>query len=331
MDDTAGSQQNGEELSLPDPYRPPVPVDAESFAAPQPSKPRFWTAIAVPAVSFFIFIIASGFMLVVGMRVVIGRFEPWMLQDAETIGIVSKSLLGLVCIIVVPQIALVAPSILAAVVSRVETAKRLSFVRGHWPIWAWIAAAVATPLIGFVTSICLSFLVQESENLKNFSEIFRSHGHGLSFLMLALIVGVTPAVCEEILFRGYVQTRLKRSWGPMMAIFFSSLLFAIGHMDPIHALGVFPLGVFLGFVCWRSGSIYPAILGHFVNNVVSVVMVVLAPEDKDTLAIPAAITVLLVLGLGIIGMAAVAYSSVRYPPQSPLLNAGDNPITNVTG
>jgi len=62
----------------------------------------------------------------------------------------------------------------------------------------------------------------------------------------------------------------------------------------------------------------PAMLGHFVNNVVSVVAVVLAPEaEPNSLALPAVAFTVAILAAGILGMAAVSVASVLYgKPQS---------------
>ncbi len=148
--------------------------------------------------------------------------------------------------------------------------------------------------------------VEESENLKMMSEIFRGHGRTGFMIPLSLMIGLTPAICEELLFRGYVQTRLTRTAGAAMGILLSSVLFAAFHMDFVHSVAVFPLGLFLGFVAWRSGSIFPAMLGHFLNNVTSVIAVILAPQgESDVLALPIAMVSLSVIGTGIIGFMGV--------------------------
>ena len=105
---------------------------------------------------------------------------------------------------------------------------------------------------------------------------------------LALMIGATPALCEELLFRGYVQTRLTRVIGASRSgIFVASLLFAAFHIDLVHVIAVFPMGLFFG---WRLGEavrIFPAMLGHFVNNVISVFAVVIAPDGQtDVLSLP---------------------------------------------
>ena len=128
-----------------------------------------------------------------------------------------------------------------------------------------------------------------------------------------MMIGATPAICEELLFRGYIQTRLAKSFGPILGVGIASLLFAAFHLDLVHVVAVFPLGLFLGWVSWQSGSLFPAILGHFVNNVISVVGVVLAPEDEpEMLALPAVAFTLGILLVGIAGMAVVSVVSVAY-------------------
>jgi hypothetical protein len=84
-------------------------------------------------------------------------------------------------------------------------------------------------------------------------------------------------------------------------------------MDVVHVLAVFPLGLFLGWISWQSGSLFPAMLGHFVNNVISVVAVVLAPQaESDVLGLPAITFTLAILGLGVLGMALVSMAAVAY-------------------
>ena len=185
-------------------------------------------------------------MVVVAFYAVHGKFDPRMMTSDEGMMTVSSSRLGLLLLVAAPQIALVVPSLLAAVLSPERVTRRLSLVRGHWPIWAWCTAAVVTPLVGWISSVVVGAFMTESENLEMMSEVFRVHGESGFLIPLALLIGLTPALCEELLFRGYVQTRLNHSFGPIAAILVSSLMFAGFHMDPVHVVAVFPLGVFLG-------------------------------------------------------------------------------------
>ena len=165
--------------------------------------------------------------------------------------------------------------------------------------------------------VCGLFL-EESESLKEMSQIFRDHGASGFLIPLSLMIGMTPAVCEELLFRGYLQTRLAASLNPLAGILISSGMFAAFHLDFVHVIAVFPMGLFLGWVSWRSGSLIPAMMGHFVNNFISVVAVVMAPEGQaDVLAAPAIAISLTIIALGILGMSATVTASIAFGPPPP--------------
>ncbi|MGK7370160.1 MAG: CPBP family glutamic-type intramembrane protease [Candidatus Halalkalibacterium sp. M3_1C_030] len=90
---------------------------------------------------------------------------------------------------------------------------------------------------------------------------------GDHLLVLTLFhVGVVPAICEEVLYRGYVMRAFEKSWGILPAILISGLLFGLYHVQLSNLLPLASIGIVLGFVTWASESIYPAMLAHFVNN-----------------------------------------------------------------
>ncbi|MGI9470292.1 MAG: CPBP family glutamic-type intramembrane protease [Rubripirellula sp.] len=296
---------------------PPVTdaaVPTASTVAPNATEGmRWWTPIAISAVSLLSFIMASGVMAIVALAIVHGGLSPDLLRDPDSLRMVSESRLGLFLVVVLPQIALVAPCLIAAYLSPVPTRERLGLVRGNWPVWAWFAAAAATPLVGMVSGLVVGLFMDESETLKEMSQIFRDHGQNGFLLPLAFMIGATPAICEELLFRGYVQTRLTKSFGPVIGVGFASFLFAAFHMDFVHVIAVFPLGLFLGWLTWQSGSLFPAMMAHFVNNVISVVAVAFAPEaEPETLALPTIAFTLGILAMGCLGMVAVSIASIAY-------------------
>lgn len=90
---------------------------------------------------------------------------------------------------------------------------------------------------------------------------------GDHLLLLTLFhVGVVPAICEEVLYRGYVMRAFEKSWGILPAILISGLLFGLYHVQLTNLLPLATIGIILGFVTWTSESIYPAMLAHFINN-----------------------------------------------------------------
>ncbi len=81
-----------------------------------------------------------------------------------------------------------------------------------------------------------------------------------------LYIGLAPGICEEMLFRGLILRRMLRRWGPVLSITLSSILFAIAHVDPPAMALAFTLGIWLGYLAWRTGSILPSIATHIVVN-----------------------------------------------------------------
>jgi sodium transport system permease protein len=81
-----------------------------------------------------------------------------------------------------------------------------------------------------------------------------------------LLLAVLPAVCEELAFRGFILGGLRRRFRPWMAIVLSSLLFALHHFNVFQFLPTFLMGVVLGLLAWRSGSVLPGMVFHGLHN-----------------------------------------------------------------
>jgi sodium transport system permease protein len=81
-----------------------------------------------------------------------------------------------------------------------------------------------------------------------------------------LVLGVLPAVAEELAFRGFILTGLRRRFAPGTAIVFSSFLFALYHFNVFQLLPAFVLGLVLGTLALRTGSVLPGILFHMLHN-----------------------------------------------------------------
>ena len=72
--------------------------------------------------------------------------------------------------------------------------------------------------------------------------------------------------CEEVFFRGFVFPGLRRAMPVGWAIVLSSLLFAVAHADPGSFAVLFIIGLALAFLRWRTGSIWPGMILHMLNN-----------------------------------------------------------------
>ena len=83
---------------------------------------------------------------------------------------------------------------------------------------------------------------------------------------------------EEILFRGIVQDSLTEKLGPLRGILIGACVFGIVHIIPQQVINAFFVGIVLGFIYYRSGSLVPVILIHMINNAISYFSWVLSGE-----------------------------------------------------
>ena len=130
----------------------------------------------------------------------------------------------------------------------------------------WIVAYEALKLLsdlGFGT-----IDLQKTAALEEAKSRFREVPFWLIFLTSALI----PAICEEFFFRGFVLSAFRSRLHPTRAVTYSALLFGVFHVVNGNVLSIERfaptaiLGLALGFLAVRSGSLWPGILLHAIHN-----------------------------------------------------------------
>jgi len=99
-------------------------------------------------------------------------------------------------------------------------------------------------------------------------------------LFVVLVVAVTPAIVEEFLFRGLVQSCFERSVSPGRAAFWAGLIFGVFHFNPFAVVPLIALGVFFGMLRYRSQSMILAMTVHFLNNALAVVVTHFNMDEK---------------------------------------------------
>lgn len=88
-----------------------------------------------------------------------------------------------------------------------------------------------------------------------------------------LSVCIIAPIFEEIFFRGAIEGYLLRKWeNPRWAILVSALIFGLIHMNPAQILFAFLFGIILGELYYRTGSLLPSIILHFINNTLSLIL-----------------------------------------------------------
>ena len=98
---------------------------------------------------------------------------------------------------------------------------------------------------------------------------------------------VMAALVEELLFRGAIQGHfLRKGMKPLHAILISSAIFGVIHLNPIQVAFAFAIGLIFGWLYYRTGSLVPGIIGHFLNNSIACIqMATLTEEEFNTTTI----------------------------------------------
>lgn len=100
----------------------------------------------------------------------------------------------------------------------------------------------------------------------------------MSFLSIVLL----PAIFEELLFRGFIQTGLAQGMSFRCTVLFSACLFAALHLDPYRFIFIFVPGLALSWAMLKTQSIFVPITMHFIHNLIPYCFIVLPINLKIT-------------------------------------------------
>ncbi len=130
------------------------------------------------------------------------------------------------------------------------------------------------------------------------------------FILSTLSTAVLPAIIEEFIIRGVVMQPLRR-FGDTFAVVASAFIFSIMHGNMVQVPYTMSAGIFFGYLVVKTGSLWPAIVLHFINNFYSVVL--MAAYDNFGDDVGAVVTVILLgifIVVGVIG--GIVFSKMNY-------------------
>ena len=189
----------------------------------------------------------------------------------------------------VTQVLFLLTALGAAILSPQKLIHRLRLGPSTLSPFGYFIAPLGATAAGFAFGFLVSLMHrEESGTLKLIGEAIR-HLSPAQLILGLLVIGVGPAFGEELLFRGYAQTRLSRRLGRWWGILITSLMFGIMHMDLVQGPFAFGLGIYLGYLAEQSGSIRPTIVCHGVSNSLQVILGWLSARSADPAAAGAAI------------------------------------------
>jgi len=97
------------------------------------------------------------------------------------------------------------------------------------------------------------------------SKILLLDGKPVPLWVTWLVIGVTPAICEELYFRGFALSGLRR-FGKWPAVLLSALFFGLAHSSIYRMLPTFFLGLLFAWMVWKTGSVLCSVIAHALNN-----------------------------------------------------------------
>ncbi|OYP29883.1 ABC transporter permease subunit/CPBP intramembrane protease [Rhodopirellula sp. MGV] len=188
-----------------------------------------------------------------------------------SVAITPTDFAGIAKMIMLPQVLIVFPPLLMATMFTTSIRESLRIRMTHWTV---LPLAVLFGVTLHPTYVMLSKFInhlypvsaEAAEAMKPFAEQIGS----ASWTSVVLLMAVLPAFCEELAFRGFIFGGLVRERGKLRAVAITALMFGISHGVLQQSIAASLMGIVLGWITLRTGSILPCVLIHVTNNSLSV-------------------------------------------------------------
>lgn len=146
----------------------------------------------------------------------------------------------------------------------------------YWTIPAALALAVVLHPTATLLNQLLNQLYPRNpellEQLGKLNQIFDPKNPATTWTLFG-VLACLPAICEELAFRGYILSGLRKLGHPMRAILLSSLFFGMSHGLAVQqAISAAILGCVIGYIAVQTGSIFPGMAFHVAHNGILVVL-----------------------------------------------------------
>lgn len=203
-----------------------------------------------------------GEALMCGLLILIIRFAVMMMGSAPSSAgdMLAMTAIQLIAIVLIP----------AVIMAIVLTRSPLATLQLKKPQWSALGMAALLAVVIHPAAMAFSVFVgktyppapQMAEQLQKLTEMFA----GVSPLALILALAVTPAICEELAFRGFILSGLRHTGRKWTAILVSSVFFGAAHGILQQSISATVLGIILAYITIQSGSIFPAMAYHVIHN-----------------------------------------------------------------
>ncbi len=218
---------------------------------------------AFACVMFILLNIAFSFFLVLtGIKVKMSSFAYFVLHAAV------EGLFGVAVLLV-------------AKIKRkklVEATGMNNKVNGAIVGWCLLVAFLSLLGFGNLTNVFIEFLEYFGFSSAGASLEINNFWQYLGSIITSCIMA---GFCEELLFRGVIQSGFKK-WGIKVAVGFSALIFMLMHGSALQTVHQFVIGVVIGYIFYKTNNFWIGTLIHFFNNLIPITQVYLLSLNPDT-------------------------------------------------
>ena len=196
------------------------------------------------------------------------------------------------------------PALLFVVVGRYDPRRSLSLraPRAQYLLAGLLLIAGGLPIVWLIGWLQSFVLPIPYELLEGLEELVTAQSWG-RFFWLILILAITPAICEEIVFRG-VLLGGTRTLDPWRVITLNGLVFGAFHLSFETVIRFLPtalLGALIAWAVYRTGSLLLGMVMHFLNNA-TIVVLTSWPVTREVLSDPEAVPPLWLVPVGALAL-----------------------------
>ena len=140
-------------------------------------------------------------------------------------------------------------------------------------VWIWGLVAALFIFLFLNAIFILTFRIVEFQ-----PEIFKTARYLNDFpawtaWSIILMASLVAGICEEIGYRGYMQTPLEQKYGPVVGISITSLVFVVVHLHQAWATGIlmqiFVISFMIGYLAYATNSLLPGIIAHVSFDIIN--------------------------------------------------------------
>ncbi|MCJ8332555.1 MAG: CPBP family intramembrane metalloprotease, partial [Lentisphaeria bacterium] len=159
-------------------------------------------------------------------------------------------------------------------------------------------------VLSFVASIVQGYILKEPPIISEMmNQALGLTSDKYPLLVILFAFAVTPAICEEIFFRGMIMSGLRQRLPKWYAIGLTAIFFGIFHVSIYKIVPTAIIGLVVTWIVWETGSIFAGMLFHFMHNALGLLVMKLnwfpelMVEDKMNWAQFSGFVVLFIAGL----------------------------------